>query len=224
MAPILGFLEWCLHLGLPQLFSPCQLGDFQWCFWVSGVWSSLWLTLVVWQMAVSTSVLVYWIQGTLPPSCLCLCLGFLLVEKVVPFHCDNESVVYILNSHISPAPDFMHRLRSLLMTTATHNFIFTAQHVVGSDNNKIPDAFSHFNWQAFHSLALQADHHPSVIPPHLWERLEQNSLEQNCLALMAQGLAPYTYHTYKSSQLRFANFCSQAGCGSPCPANDWTLC
>ena len=45
---------------------------------------------------------------------------------------------------------------------------------------------------------------------------------------MAQGLASSTHRTYKSAQLRFVNFCSQAGRlhpnGSPCPASEWTLC
>ena len=45
---------------------------------------------------------------------------------------------------------------------------------------------------------------------------------------MAQGLASSTHRTYKSAQLRFVNFCSQAGRlhpnGSLCPASDWTLC
>ena len=79
-------------------------------------------------------------------------------------------MVYILNSHTSTAPDVMHLLRSFLMTAAKHNFIFTAQHVAGSDN-KIPDALSRFNWQAFRRLALHADHHPTVIPPRLLEML-----------------------------------------------------
>ena len=45
---------------------------------------------------------------------------------------------------------------------------------------------------------------------------------------MAQGLAPSTHRTYKSAQLRFVIFCSQARrlypSDSPCPANEWTLC
>ena len=91
-------------------------------------------------------------------------------RQVVLFRCDNESVVYILNSRSSTAPNVMHLLRALLMKAATHNFFFTAQHIAGSDN-KIPDALSRFNWQAFHRLAPHADRQPTVIPPHLWETL-----------------------------------------------------
>ena len=91
-------------------------------------------------------------------------------RQVVLFRCDNESVVHILNSRTSTAPDVMHLLRALLMKAATHNFFFTAQHIAGSDN-KIPDALSRFNWQAFHRLAPHADRQPTVIPPHLWDTL-----------------------------------------------------
>ena len=64
----------------------------------------------------------------------------------------------------------MHLLRLLLMAAAHHNFIFSAQHIAGSAY-KIPDAISRFHWQAFRHLAPQADHQPTVIPPHLWETL-----------------------------------------------------
>ena len=90
--------------------------------------------------------------------------------------CDNESVVYILNSRTSTAPDVKHLRCSLLMTAAKHNFIFTA-----GSSNKIPDALSHFNWQAFHRLALHADHHPRVILPHLWEELTYQAWSRTAL-------------------------------------------
>ena len=70
-------------------------------------------------------------------------------RQVMLFHCDNESVVFILNSRTSRAPDVRQFLRFLLMTAAHYNFIFSAQHIPGSDN-KIPDALSRFNWQTFH--------------------------------------------------------------------------
>ena len=83
-------------------------------------------------------------------------------RQVVLFHCDNESVVYILNSFTSMAPDVLHLLHLILVTAAKHNFIFTAQNVAGF-GNKISDAVSHFNWHA--------DYHSTVIPSQLSERL-----------------------------------------------------
>ena len=96
--------------------------------------------------------------------------GLSWFRQVVLFHCDNESVVLILNSRTSRAPDVMHLLHLLLMTAAHHNFIFSTQHIASSAN-RIPDALSHFHWQAFCQLAPHADRHPTVIPPHLWESL-----------------------------------------------------
>ena len=58
-------------------------------------------------------------------------------RQVMLFHCDNESVVFILKSRTSRAPDVMHLLRLLLMTTTHYNFIFSAQYIPGSDI-KIP--------------------------------------------------------------------------------------
>ena len=96
--------------------------------------------------------------------------GLSWFKQVVLFHCDSESVVFILNSRTSRAPDVMHLLRLLLMAAAHHNFIFSAQHIAGSAN-KISDAISRFHWQAFRHLAPQADRQPTVIPPHLWVTL-----------------------------------------------------
>ena len=43
-----------------------------------------------------------------------------------------------------------------------------------------------------------------------------------------QGLAPSTRSSYRSGQKKFFEFCTQLGkihqSGSPCPANEWTLC
>ena len=85
----------------------------------------------------------------------------------------------------------MHVLRSLLMTATKHNFIFTAQHVAASDN-KVPDALSHFNWQAFRHLAP----HASLVGD-----FNLPSLEQDCFAMVALGLAPSMHRTSKSKLL-----------------------
>ena len=45
---------------------------------------------------------------------------------------------------------------------------------------------------------------------------------------MLQGLAPSTRRSYASAQAQFISFCAQLGkvhaSGSPCPADEWTLC
>lgn len=54
------------------------------------------------------------------------------------------------------------------------------------------------------------------------------SLEQQCLTILTQGLAPSTRKSYASAQRKFITFCYQLGklhpSGSPCPTDEWTLC
>ena len=55
-----------------------------------------------------------------------------------------------------------------------------------------------------------------------------SALEQQCYQYLMQGLAPSTRRTYSSAQKKFIEFCNQLGnltkFGSPCPAEEWTLC
>lgn len=59
-------------------------------------------------------------------------------------------------------------------------------------------------------------------------RAHSRSLESRCRELLLQGLAPSTRRSYATGQKRFIEFCTQAGKiysnGSPCPADEWTLC
>ena len=58
--------------------------------------------------------------------------------------------------------------------------------------------------------------------------LDQPTLEAECQQLLKEGLAPTTRSTYSSGQKRFIEFCTHLGKlgpdGSPCPAEEWTLC
>ena len=52
-----------------------------------------------------------------------------------------------------------------------------------------------------------------------------SGLEQRCLHFLLQGLAPSS-RTYSPAQTKFIELCTQFGkpTGSPCPADEWTLC
>ena len=58
--------------------------------------------------------------------------------------------------------------------------------------------------------------------------LDPSSLEAQCCSLLVQGLASSTRSSYRSGQKKFLEFRSQLGkihqSGSPCPAEEWTLC
>ena len=86
------------------------------------------------------------------------------------FHVDNEAVIHILNSRMSPDPNIMHLLISLLKAAASFSFTFAAIHVPGR-NNGIADTLSCFNFQAFHSQVPQAKKFPILIPPQLLAQL-----------------------------------------------------
>ena len=57
--------------------------------------------------------------------------------------------------------------------------------------------------------------------------LERSSLEAQCRSFLVQGLAP-SRSSYRSGQKKFFESCTQLGkihqSGSPCSANEWTLC
>ena len=57
--------------------------------------------------------------------------------------------------------------------------------------------------------------------------LERSSLEAQCRSFLVQGLAP-SRSSYRSGQKKFFESCPQLGkihqSGSPCSANEWTLC
>ena len=91
-------------------------------------------------------------------------------RRRIMFQVDNESVVHILNSRTSPDPNIMHLLCSLLKAAACFSFTFAAIHVPGR-NNGIADGLSRYNFQAFHSQALQAKSFPILVPLQLLAQL-----------------------------------------------------
>ena len=96
--------------------------------------------------------------------------GGLWGQRSVCVHCDNLTVVTILNSRISKDSLIMHLLRNLLMSAAYFGFTFCAQHVPGVEN-KIADALSRFQWQSFCHHAPLAKANPVNIPQSLWVEL-----------------------------------------------------
>jgi len=57
---------------------------------------------------------------------------------------------------------------------------------------------------------------------------DPSSLEAQCHSFLVQGLALSTRSSYRSGQKKFFKLCTQLGkihqSGSPCPADEWTLC
>lgn len=142
------------------------------------------------------------------------------------FRSDNEAVVHILTTRTSRTVDLMFLLRKLLLAPARFNLMFTEQDVPGV-HNSIADVLSRFHWQEFRRLAPEAQQNPVSVPVQLWQDLI-SLLSRQCQQLLMEGLAPTTRSTYLSGQKRFIEFCTHFGKlgpdGSPCPAEEWTLC
>ena len=92
--------------------------------------------------------------------------GPLWTSKRVNFLSDNSSVVEILRSGTSRAPDIMVLVRYLCLLAARHSFSFTAASVRGKCN-PIADALSRFQFQRFRQLAPHAAPHQTRIPRQL---------------------------------------------------------
>ena len=113
--------------------------------------------------------------------------------KVVLFHCDNQSVVAILNNLDSREEDLMHLVRCLFFLAARHQFWFLATHVPGV-TNKLADAISRNHMSQFFAQAPPGiSRVPSPLQPSLpallylerpdwlsprWTQLFHNSTEQ----------------------------------------------
>ena len=85
------------------------------------------------------------------------------VRKRVIFHCDNISVVHIVNSKRSPCKKIMQLVRKLTLMTMQYNSYFRAQHVPGP-SNEIADSLSRFQVHRFRQLAPSAKELPEEIP------------------------------------------------------------
>ena len=57
-----------------------------------------------------------------------------LVNGRIIFHCDNESIVHILNNKTSKDPSIMTLLRPLVLTLMNNNIVFKSVHVPGVEN------------------------------------------------------------------------------------------
>ena len=124
----------------------------------------------------------------------------------VLFHSDNDAVVRYART--SKVPSLMRLLHSLLLAATRHSFSFSAQHVPGV-NNQIADALSHFRCQDFRQLVLDAQPHPTWIPPGTSGGFDIFTLEQQCYSVLTQGLAPSNCCSYASPQAKFISFCHQ---------------
>ena len=90
-------------------------------------------------------------------------------QKVI-FHCDNMSVVNIINKQSSRSKPVMCLVRKLVLSCLVHNIVFKAKHIEGS-KNIIADALSRFQFGRFRAVAPEADLYPTPVPEDIWTEL-----------------------------------------------------
>ena len=104
-----------------------------------------------------------------------LCIGIFAWEhcpdlnnKRILIHCDNESVVSMVNNMTSSCQNCMYLLRMLTLNNMLHNRRITVIYVQ-SQRNELADALSRMKFELFFKLApLGVKHEPTELPKQLW--------------------------------------------------------
>ena len=130
-------------------------------------WCQFWFQLQWPASALNDTITV---KELLPIVIAAAIWGPLWQHKAVLCHCDNEAVVYILNSGTSKDPNSMSLLRCLFFFAAKYDLLIFASHIPGS-SNQIADALSRNNMPCFFTALPQASPQAVAIPPALMDLL-----------------------------------------------------
>ena len=90
--------------------------------------------------------------------------GEQLKNQKVIFHCDNQSVVEIMQKQSTKDASCMRLVRHLVLSCLQHNILLRARHIPGL-NNCIADVLSRLQLAQFHNLCPKADPIMTPIPP-----------------------------------------------------------
>ena len=103
------------------------------------------------------------VKELLPIVLACIVWGYIWRHQSVLAHCDNQSVVEVVNSGYSKDGELMHLLRSLFFITANLQISLRAVHIPGADNIGA-DAISRDNLIRFHLQVPEARPSPTPLP------------------------------------------------------------
>ena len=132
--------------------------------------------------------------------------------QAVIFKCDNQSVVYCIESHTCKDPLVMQLLRCLFMLAGCYDFYPLSTHIARSLNGPA-DALSHNILPSFHLQAPHANSRPVTIPPQVAALFQQPSVDwispswRALHGFLADGTAESTGRVYRTGQKRYFNFC-----------------
>ena len=77
-------------------------------------------------------------------------------RRRIPFYCDNEDLVFILNKRRLSDSNIMLFIRRLTLLSLQYNFHTIASHTPGASND-VADALSRQQWSRFRQLVPWAD-------------------------------------------------------------------
>ena len=143
-------------------------------------------------------------------------------KKSILFRCDNEAVVYIINTGTSRDPCLM---CCLSFISAKYNLLLYATHIAGAVNG-LADAISRNNLKFFLSNYPQSNPLGSTVPHNLIDllpRLDVTVLEQHVQFYLQSALSESTMRSYSSGQWRYYDFCSRCNL-IPLPTSEPVLC
>jgi hypothetical protein len=92
--------------------------------------------------------------------------GPLLSSKRILLHCDNQSVVSIINAQTSKCPLIMRLVRRLTVASMSSNLVLRSQHIPGAANT-LADHLSRFCHSQARQVAPWLNKTPDDIPSHL---------------------------------------------------------
>jgi hypothetical protein len=121
---------------------------------VQGYWPTLWshYSIAVKELYPITLAVELW--------------GSVLSNKRIMLHCDNQSVVHIINSQTSKCPIIMRLVRRLTVAAMSFNIVLRSVHIRGVDNT-VADLLSRFSDSQARQAAPWLNGRPDDIPPLL---------------------------------------------------------
>jgi hypothetical protein len=96
----------------------------------------------------------------------------ILQNRKIMFHCDNQSVVAMIQKQSTPDQHCMRLIRIFVLHCLKFNILFRAKYIPG-EKNEIADALSRFQMIRFQYMCPQAEQHMTVIPESVWRLLRQ---------------------------------------------------
>ena len=105
--------------------------------WLQGKWPKSWVDKTEGNMLNIAVLELY------PILLILLTFASKLSSSAILFHCDNMSIVHVINSQTSKDPNIMALLRPLILTLLQHNIRFKAVHIT-SEDNVLADRISRF--------------------------------------------------------------------------------